>query len=135
MFCPRATPYNLRNPVSFKMRKVCSVYSGNETLSHLGPKIWSLTPPKTRQSVSLGDFKSSIRKWTPSNCPCQLFKKYLHQICSFEKTYAHKFGSYFQSHIFQTFNILKIDLYQHYSVVCFCKCKFYLVFYDYTYIV
>ena len=39
VFASRATPYNLRNPVSFKMRKVYSVYKGTETLSHLGPKV------------------------------------------------------------------------------------------------
>ena len=53
----RATLYNLRNPVSFKMRKVYSIYKGTETLSHLGPKIWSGEPQEIRQPVSLGDFK------------------------------------------------------------------------------
>ena len=38
IFASIATPYNLRNPVSFKIPKVHSVYNNNETLSHLGPK-------------------------------------------------------------------------------------------------
>ena len=53
IFASGATLYNLPDPVSFKMRKVCSVYNGTETLSHLGPRTWSLAP----QSVSLGGFK------------------------------------------------------------------------------
>ena len=47
-FASTATTYNLRNPVSFKMRKVYLVYNGTETLSHLGPKIWSLVPKEKR---------------------------------------------------------------------------------------
>ena len=56
-FTPKATPYNLPNPVSFKMQKFHSVYNGTETLTHLGPNIWSLVLHEIRQSVSLGDFK------------------------------------------------------------------------------
>ena len=37
-----STSYNLSNPVSFKMQNVHLVYNDTETLSHLGPKIWSL---------------------------------------------------------------------------------------------
>ena len=32
IFASRATPYNLPNPVSFKMRKVYSVYNGTKTI-------------------------------------------------------------------------------------------------------
>ena len=46
---PRASPYNLRYPVvSFKMRTVHPAYNGAESLSHLGPKIWSLAPQEIR---------------------------------------------------------------------------------------
>ena len=38
IFASIATPYNLCNPVSFKIPEVHSVYNNNETLSHLGPK-------------------------------------------------------------------------------------------------
>ena len=58
IFALRATPYNLRNPVSFKLHKVHLVFNGVETLSHLGPNIWSFAPREIKQSVSLGDSKS-----------------------------------------------------------------------------
>ena len=38
---PRATPYNLRNPVRFKIQKVQSACNSSETLSHLQLKIFS----------------------------------------------------------------------------------------------
>ena len=78
------------NPDSFKLEKVYSVYNGTKTASHFGTKISSLVPKEIKQSVSLGDFKSKIKKWTPSNCPCSLCEKNLDQDL-FEKTYAHKF--------------------------------------------
>lgn len=64
IFSPRATPYKLRNPVSFEMRKVHSVCNGIGTLSHLRPKIWTLVPLEKRQSVSLGDFKANIKMYS-----------------------------------------------------------------------
>ena len=74
IFPSSATPYNLRNPVSVKMRKVHLVYIGSETLSHIGPEIWNLVLYEIRPFASLGEFKSKIKKWIPSNCPCRLSK-------------------------------------------------------------
>ena len=51
IFASRVTLSNLSNPVSFKMRKTDSIYNGTETLSHLGPKIWSLVPYEIRDSL------------------------------------------------------------------------------------
>ena len=56
IFSPRASPYNLHNPASFKMQKVHLVCNSTKTLSHLIPKIWSLVPLEIKQSVSLGDY-------------------------------------------------------------------------------
>ena len=94
------------NPDSFKMEKVYSVYIGNKIACHFRTKISSLVPKEIKQSVSTGDFKSKIKKWTPSNCPCSLCKKNLDQDF-FEKTYAHKFYQLFLllSYIFLTLNI------------------------------
>ena len=58
---PRATPYKLRNPVSFKMQKLHSVYNGAETLSNLGLKTWSFAPHEIRHFISFGGFKSKIK--------------------------------------------------------------------------
>lgn len=39
IFASIFTPFNLQNPVSFKMWKAYVVYNGTETLSHLGSRI------------------------------------------------------------------------------------------------
>ena len=67
IFSPRATPYKLRNPVSFEMRKVHSVCNGIGTLSHLRPKIWTLVPLEKDSLYHLVILKQ-ILKCTPSNC-------------------------------------------------------------------
>lgn len=67
IFAPRATPYNLHNPI-FKMRRVQLVYRTTETLSHLELKLWSLVSHEKSLSVSLADFKSKTTNRTPSNC-------------------------------------------------------------------
>ena len=43
------------------MQKLHPVYNGTETLSNLAPRLWSTVLHKTRQPVSLGDFKSKIK--------------------------------------------------------------------------
>ena len=80
IFASRATPYNLRDLVSFKMEKVCLVYNSTETLSHLGRKTWSLVPQEIRQSVSLGDFKSKIKNRLHLIVLADYAQKYLHEV-------------------------------------------------------
>ena len=58
------------------MQKLHPVYNGTETLSNLAPRLWSTVLHKTRQPVSLGDFKSKIKRQTPCNCPWRLRKSY-----------------------------------------------------------
>ena len=61
----------------FQTFNVRTVAWGTESLSHLGPKIWALIPLKLKKFSSLYKFKSAIREWKPSNCPCRLCKFYL----------------------------------------------------------
>ena len=51
IFASRCTPYDLRNLVSFKIQKIYLFDNGTGTLSHLGPKIWSLVPRKISHFV------------------------------------------------------------------------------------
>ena len=53
----------------FKSRNVRTVAYGTETLSYLGPKIWSLIPDTIKAAKSLNEFKSKIKLWKPVNCP------------------------------------------------------------------
>ena len=69
--------YNLRYKETFRARKINTVYSGSETISVLGPKIWELVPIDIKNSNSLAAFKSKIKMWEPVNCPCRLCKTYV----------------------------------------------------------
>ena len=61
----------------FMTHNVKKVNAGTESLSHLGPKIWSLIPATIKISKSLQIFKKEIRKWKPDKCPCRLCKIYI----------------------------------------------------------
>ena len=101
IFALNATPYNLPKSVSCKIPKLLSVYNGTETLSHLGPKNCVLVLQELKQSVSIGGFKSKIKKWDPSYCHCKLCKNIYIKEYSTEKTYSHKFSHCF--YCYQTY--------------------------------
>ena len=61
----------------FKTFNVRTVTWGTESLSHLGPRIWSIIPLKDKKLSSLHKFKNAIRDWKPSKCPCRLCKVYI----------------------------------------------------------
>ena len=61
----------------FKTFNVRTVTWGTESLSHLGPRIWSIIPLKLKKFPSLHKFNSAIREWKPSKCPCRLCKTYI----------------------------------------------------------
>ena len=60
----------------FISRNVKTVSYGTETLTHLGPKIWSMIPMAMKK-FSLSKFTKQIRKWKPVNCPCRICKTYI----------------------------------------------------------
>ena len=61
--------YNLSNKISFKSRRSNSVQCGIDSLTCLGPKIWSIVPEDIKKSESLNFFKTKIKKWIPRGCP------------------------------------------------------------------
>ena len=73
-------PYNLRFIYEFKLKNIKTVHYGTESLSFLGPKIWELVPLEIKSSQSLEEFKKKIKSWIPENCPCGLYKTYLHHV-------------------------------------------------------
>ena len=60
-----------------KLRNVRSVSYGIDTLSFLGPKIWSIVPIEIKEATSLREFKNKIKGWRPVECPCKLCKTYI----------------------------------------------------------
>ncbi len=81
VFVERKDPvYNLRNNTDLDSMNIRTVHRGEDTLRFLGCKIWNLVPDNIKQSTSVKQFKSQIRKWIPSDCPCRICKTYIHQL-------------------------------------------------------
>ena len=72
--------YNLRNKRTFKSRRVKSMRYGTDSLAYLSPKIWELVPNEIKAVESLASFKSAIKKWKTTECPCRLCKTYIPQV-------------------------------------------------------
>ena len=70
--------YSTRFP--FKTHNVHTEHYGKESLSFLGPKLWSLVPEKIKMSNSLKEFKELIKTWKTDKCPCRLCKTYIHGV-------------------------------------------------------
>ena len=69
--------YNLRNSLICGSYKIKTVRCGTETITYLGPKIWSIIPDEIRESASLETFRQKINLWKPNSCPCRICKKYI----------------------------------------------------------
>ena len=70
-------PHNLRCISQFSAPLTSTVFHGIESISFLGPKIWSLLPETLRNIYTLENFKVSIKNCKPENCPCRLCKVYI----------------------------------------------------------
>ena len=64
--------YHLRKKTEIKRNNVKTVYSGTETLTFLGPRIWELVPDNIEKSNSSEEIKLEIKLWNPEKCPCRL---------------------------------------------------------------
>ena len=72
--------YMLRKNCNFVSRRRKTVFSGSETLMHLGPSLWRILPNEFKESDSLNEFKTKIKRWIPENCPCRLCKRYVKHV-------------------------------------------------------
>ena len=70
-------PYNLRNSLICGSYKIKTVRYGTETITYLGPKIWSIIPDEIKESASLETFRQKIKLWKPNSCPCRICKTYV----------------------------------------------------------
>ena len=69
-----------RETSEFQSECVKTVHYGTETMSFLGPKLWSILPQEYKNIDNLSEFKNKIKNWVPQNCPCRLCKTYIHQV-------------------------------------------------------
>ena len=74
------TSYEFRQRSCFHIPSVNTVFSGTESIRFLGPKIWEIIPSDIKSLEDLKDFKTAIKKWKPTSCPCRICKTYLHGV-------------------------------------------------------
>ena len=67
----------LRNSKYFKRPNVNTVRYGEKSLQYLGVRLWDQLPREVQELGSLSVFKTFIRKWKPSKCPCNICKVYV----------------------------------------------------------
>ena len=70
-------PYNLKNSLICGSYKIKTVRYDTETITYLGPKIWSIVPDEIRESASLETFRQNIKLWKSNSRPCRTCKKYI----------------------------------------------------------
>ena len=73
------SPYNLRNE-KLASRNIHTVKYGSETLSYVGAKVWGSLPNEYKNTNSIGEFKSKIRSWIPTDYPCRICKTYIQNL-------------------------------------------------------
>ena len=76
LFKEVAHSYNLRNGLICGSYKIKIVRYGTETITYIGPKIWSIISDEIRESASLETFRQKIKLWKPDSCPCRYPKTY-----------------------------------------------------------
>ena len=66
--------YMLRRDTLFESRRIQSQRYGIESLTYIGPKIWSQVPNEIKESASLSVFKNKIKNWRLKCRPYKLCK-------------------------------------------------------------
>ncbi len=77
LFEERDQIYNLRSTVSLKQPKCNTVTYGLNSFRYKGAKIWSDLPNKTKNSITLAEFKNQIKKWQGPKCLCNMCSRLL----------------------------------------------------------
>ena len=68
--------YNLRSRSELTVPSINTVFKGQNSISYFGSVIWNSIPAEYRGINSFQVFKSEIKAWRPTNCPCRLCKNY-----------------------------------------------------------
>ena len=68
----------LRSNNDLFLPQVNTVHYGHDSLRYFGCKIWEIIPHEIKSSINVEQFKSKIKLWVPSECPCRLCKTYLY---------------------------------------------------------
>ena len=69
--------YNLRKGIYLASRNMRTILLGKERVSNVGAKLWPLLPDELKNALSMQVFKTKLKEWKPTNCPCRLCKTYI----------------------------------------------------------
>ena len=78
--------YSLRRDTIFESHRIQTQRYGIESLTYLGPKLWSQVPSEIKESHSLADFKNKIKNWRPKLLPMQIMQNIRGKFRIFMKT-------------------------------------------------
>ena len=69
--------YNLRCGVTVNRRNITTSKFGFETVGTFGAIIWDGLPAELKTAESLKTFKQKIKLWSPNDCPCKIYRKFI----------------------------------------------------------
>ena len=72
--------YNLRSRSELTISSINTVFKVQNSSSYFGSEIWNSIPAKLREIDSFQVFKSEMKAWQPTNCPCRLCKNYIENL-------------------------------------------------------
>ena len=72
--------YNLRSRSEPTVPSINTFFKGQNSISYFGSVIWNSIPAEYRGINSFQVFKSEIKAWRPTNCPCRLCKNYIENL-------------------------------------------------------
>ena len=72
--------YNLRYKSELKVSSIDTVFKGQNSVSYFRSIIWNSIPVELREINPFQVFKSEMKPWRPTNCPCRLCKKYIENL-------------------------------------------------------
>ena len=72
--------YNLRSRSELTVPSINTVFKGQNSISCFGSVIWNSIPPELREINSFQVFKSEIKAWQSSNCPCRVSKNFIENL-------------------------------------------------------
>ena len=73
----RTISYNFRNLQEFQSERKRTVFYGLETISYRAPQLWTIFPEVFKQRNTISLFKSDVRQWIYTECPCRLCKVFV----------------------------------------------------------
>ena len=125
LFSKSIIPYQLRddNKLIQPLKRTTSF--GIKSFAYFGTHLWNMLPQHIKNSVSLYNFKSLIRKWSGPTCCCSVCTQVVwFRYCLYKSTLWHVFFLHLLGHIWKTLLSL-VAFYISTRLFCFTDLSFY----------